>query len=437
MPRTRILPIILLLVSVFAIAVMVWYFFFYSPKQAPTLQQPTPTNPFPILGPRANFIFNTLGIQGNQTSSSTTEVTPASEQALIHIWEKPTAGNAFLPYFINTEVFATTTASGASSTTPVVVIKKLITSTSSRIAFVDRTTGYIYTYNKEKNLSYQVTNTTIPGVYDAYFYNGGKNILMRYLDTDNTTIVSITAQVPEIVDEMLPAPLTNIVLLPKNVSSVAVSASLQKISYIVPSQNGSTFYTITDKGQQTIATSPFSEWLLSYGGEQLYATTKASAYIEGTTVQVPGFSKRIANKTGLLTNPSQESTLLHSMWSQTGLVTFLSKEGVVSVLPLKTLSSKCVWENTIIIVCANPKEIPRKIEGLPDDWYQGRYSFSDSLAYINTTTNESFPLYSFPIAAGEMDITHLRYDSLRDDITFINRNDASLWLLKLSLIGGE
>jgi hypothetical protein len=186
-----------------------------------------------------------------------------------------------------------------------------------------------------------------------------------------------------------------------------------------------------------VASSPFREWVLSNGGDTLYVTSKPSAYIVGATFSLPLFESESGERTGLIANPTKNGLFLNSMWSKNGLVTFFSKNGVVSVAPFTTLASKCSWGTGNALVCAIPRLLPKTTEGLPDDWFQGRVLFSDDLYTIDTNTGEKYTLYTFTEKEGNFDITNTTMDSTNHLLGFTKKQDGTLWLLNTNLLGGE
>lgn len=424
----RRLLLLFVVTSLFAIIVLVWYFFFTTPKQAPTLGTPNNTiDSFPSS--RFQFITDYFSNDEDPTeNTTTTEVTEKTAQVLTQIWDKPTTGQTFVSTISLREIVSTSTV-GTSTKISV----KLTQSTSSVLLFVDRVSGYVYSHNLENGETMQISNSTIPGVYDAFIFNKGKQILIRYLDADRTTIISIVATIPVVKINGTPLPLENITYLPKNISSVSVSASSEKISFLVPSSFGSSFYTITTKGQTLTASSPFSEWSLTYGGEQLFATSKPSAYVEGQTVLIPSFTLVVGGKTGLMSTPSSFGSLIHSMWSSRGLASFLTIGGETRVLSEKTISSKCA-DGKNFFICGVPKTIPSSLgEGLPDEWYQGGIMFSDSIVLVDAKTGDIYPLFDFD-ANQPTDITHPISSKDSSLFGFIRKQDGSLWLLRINLI---
>lgn len=426
----RRLLIAIIAVTLFALGVISWFFFYATPKSAPTLSGTSDPLSLKQYPKGFQFVFGTKSEEPKQ--ESTTEVTFKQPEVLTQIWNKPATGQTFIDSSFVIEVDATTTKG-----TSTVAIKKLDHATTTLLMFVDRTTGYVYAYNRSLGKVYQVSNTTIPGVYDAYIFNKGKNIIIRYPDNEKHTIVGVLATIPEVTEKMDPKPLESISNLPSQVSSVAVNKRNGDVSYLVIGDKGSSIYTIQKNTKLPIfvSSSPFTEWDLAYSAGDLFATTKPSAYVEGQTVIIPSFDFIIGGKTGLMSNPGDSGIFLESMWSNTGLKTFLSLYGRQAILSIQTLASKCAWGENKFLICAVPKTLPRKSEGLPDDWFQGRVSFDDSLFLVNPSTGETSEYFTFDKEKfGVFDINNFSLSSKNTYISFTKKQDSTLWLLDTSLI---
>jgi hypothetical protein len=422
----RRLMILFAAIILFAFGVIVWYFLFSKPEPAPTLDEPTPAFSLRDLPARFGFIFQDDPVE--QTTE--TEVTLPGEQPFIRVWEKPSTGNVFVNRSILREVTATTTVG-----TSTAVATRTVRATTTVLMFVDRITGYVYGHNIESGQTYQISNTTIPGVYDAYIWNGGDRVLMRYLSSDRRTVLSLVATIPNVQEGRDPQPLTNSTNLPQGISSVAVSQNLSKLSYIVPNDIGASVYTLSGAGASVkIADSPFSEWNLFYGGEALYAHTKPSAYVKGITVSLPSFSRVIGEKTGLVSVGAPNGILLSNMWSRSGLLLFGSQNGVIETHSTRTLAEKCTHMVSSYFLCGVPKALPRSEEGLPDDWYQGRVSFGDSLFMIDAVSGTSEYVYEADSTHGPMDMVSLASARGGELVSFIRKQDGSLFLLNTRLL---
>ena len=425
--NNRRLLIIIGLVIFFVIIVLVWYFFYAKPITAPSLNETY--NPFlsERNSPRSQFI----GREWNTGSStSETEVIDPLSQPLIRIWGRPTSGQTFIVSQVLKEITAT-----SSEGTSTILIKRTVRATSTTVLFVDKITGYVYGYPVETGGIFQISNSVLPGIHDAYIFNNGKRVLMRYLDQEKNVIVGIIATIPNNSNKDNPLPLENIEYLTGEVTSIAVNDNSSEASYVVTTDNGSTVYTVTTSGQpKFVASSPFREWTISYGGNSLYVTTKPSAYVEGGTFSVPSFQSELAEKTGLMTLPNSSGGFLSSMWGKQGLATFFYNNGDVRVVPFKTLSLKCAFGGEDLLVCAIPRKIPKTTEGLPDDWFQGRMFFEDDLFVIDKTSGDTYPLYTFSEKDGVFDITTIVISEKNDLFSFLKKQDESLWLLNTNLL---
>lgn len=421
----------IIFVLVFAIGITSWFFFYATPKPAPTLDKTADPLSLRTFPKQFQFIFNTK--DELPPSDITTEVIFPKPEVLTEIWSRPATGQTFVDIGRLEEINATSTQGTTTITT-----KKLVYATSTILMFVDRITGYTYAYNREIGKTYQVSNTTIPGIYDAYIFNYGKNIILRYQDTTKNTIVGVLATIPKVNEKEQARPLENITYLPSQVTSVTVNKKTSEVSYLVTGDQGGSIYTITEKGVTFVTNTPFKEWTLSYGGNTLFATSKPSAYVEGQTVSIPSFEFLIGGKTGLMSNPGESGMFLSSMWSNKGLKTFLSLYGRQVILDTATLASKCAWGENNFLVCAKPKLLPKKTEGLPDDWFQGRVSFNDSFVTIDTKTAEVYPLYIFEdVKKTIFDVTNISLSRDNTLLSFTRKQNASLWLLDTKLISVE
>ena len=125
------------------------------------------------------------------------------------------------------------------------------------------------------------------------------------------------------------------------------------------------------------------------------------------------------------------------MWSSSGLLTFISskKTGGLSTLPIKTLASKCVWMDTLKVLCGVPSILTTGEEGLPDDWYQGSISFSDDLFLIDTKSGEASVLFSLTGELGNpFDIIHPQINKSSTSLLFTNKQNGSMWMVNLNMV---
>lgn len=432
--RDRKIFLILGVAILFAFLVVVWYFFKASPSSNPDINNPTnPFGPSAPSRPRGEFINKFInGLFDN--NPVTDERVPASERTLVQIWDKPTAGYTF----VTREIMIDGTSTPAVGTSTVTKLSKPIKKTVEYLMFVDRITGHIYGYSKDGMAPFQITNTTIPGIYDAYITQNGTKVFMRYFDKDANVIKTIVANIPSFIEGADPHSLSNLKSLQDNVSSFAVSESSNYFSYVVPSNYGSSVYTVDSKDISTSFSSPLREWSLVYGGETPYITNKPSAYLEGSTFSLPKNVYIVGGKTGLMSLPNKTGELtLSSMWSTSGLITFVSskKTGVSNTLNVKTISSKCVWMDAVKFLCGVPLTLTSGEEGFPDDWLQGNVSFSDNLFLFDLNNKESSIILSLSEEGGNpFDIIKPQVNKNLTSLLFTNKQNGSMWLVNLNKV---
>ncbi len=431
--RDRKIFLILVVTILFAFIVIIWYFFGAKKEENPSIT--TPSNPFgePAgVRPGGEFISTNSGPFTDNLIES--ERIPAEERILTQIWNRPVAGYSF----ITREIIVTATSTSDTSTTTPKKLPKPFKKTMEYLIFVDRITGHIYGYNKESSAPFQITNTTVAGIYDAYLVQNGTLVFMRYLDAESGTIKTVTATIPYFIEGADPHPLSGIKSLQDNISSFAISASSNMYSYLVPSYYGSSIYTVNQKGVVSVVTSPLKEWALKYGGEIPYITNRASAYLEGSTFSLPNKTYILGGKTGLMDLPNDTGTsILASMWSSSGLATFIADKKTEStqILSIRTLSSKCVWGALSTVFCGVPSFIPEGEEDLPDDWFQGTVSFSDNLYSVDALNGVSFPIFNLSAEGGNpFDMTRLHINKSSTSLVFTNKQGGTLWMINLSKV---
>jgi hypothetical protein len=104
-----------------------------------------------------------------------------------------------------------------------------------------------------------MTNTLVPGVYDAYIFNNGRRIIMRYIDKEKDAVTAIIAKLPQANEKSATEPLQEVKYLNGEVGSVAVSSFDGSASYTVVTKSGSSIYTVKDKEPTLLTSSPFRE----------------------------------------------------------------------------------------------------------------------------------------------------------------------------------
>src|SRR3989339_198817 len=325
------------------------------------------------------------------------------------------------------------------------------------VRYVLRENGFIYEVDPETGVSNQLTNTTIPRIYEAYFGNSGNTVILRYLTRDELSRLDVIKTY--LANLELPTngtSTTNIVgtlrgeYLPDNISALSISPDKKNLFYLLPIPEGVSGTIVplqsTQQAKEVFRNS-FGEWLpqLLDNGTVLL-TTKASA-------DVPGYSyiydpknktleRMIREKNGLTTQANSSGTLVIYNENIAGNFTLgLYNNKVISSadsdaqneapIPLTTLPEKCAWGTVHhTLYCGAPLSIGNV--KIPDEWYQGITTFSDLFWMVNTDTEE-ISLLADPKDEPKrsFDVIVPFIDNKESFLFFVDKNDSSLWSMRI------
>lgn len=325
------------------------------------------------------------------------------------------------------------------------------------VRYVARETGHVFEVDPSDGTTAELTNTTIPRVYEALWVAGGDSVVLRYLTQDPLSLKDIIKTYLAHLDlpitsasSSAPVALGSLKgeFLPDNISAVSISPDGKLLFYLLPVSDGVSGTTVNLKtmAAKEVLRQSFNEWLPQLLNDgTVILTTKPSA-------NVPGFAylynpanrtltRLVREKNGLTTNGEAHGTrILYgqniSGNSALGLydkVGFGSEEGVVNHdtnIPLATLPEKCAWSTMgMRLYCGAFAAVPRA--QVPDEWYQGTLSFNDTFWRVKSDTSEitfladpvkqpetngqSFDVFSPFIALGE------------EYFYFTNKKDSTLW----------
>lgn len=298
------------------------------------------------------------------------------------------------------------------------------------IRYVERVTGHINQMYLDTKVVGQVSNSTVPNIYEVLFDGKASSVLYRYLGGDGKTITSYLATLGSTDGEFLPS----------DILDVSISPDKSKFFYLTKTFSGVVGSTrsFKDTKKTQVFSSSISEWLSQWVTDQkIYLTTKASYSVDGglfslnTTSGV--LSKIFGGVRGLTTLANKDgSSVLYSSSTSSGPRLFILTVSTHTSVDINTygLPEKCVWSNdNINIYCA----LPGNINGLqyPDMWYQGLASFTDRFVKINKDTLEITTIedsvYETPV-----DGTNLFLDKQEKNLFFINKKDSTFWSLDLN-----
>lgn len=313
----------------------------------------------------------------------------------------------------------------------------ILPGSTTTVRYVDRATGHIHDAELATLARSRVTNTTMPKIYEAYFRNDGSKVLFRSLNNDDTVDnISITLEAPRAGD-------------PNSLYTPSATILRGDIRELVAGAGDTLYYVLRDtqaimaanfegSGQRTILSSPFTSWRLSLYGNTLISWTKASAGVPGyayTLNTSNGTQNKILGPlTGLTIAANPQGGGVAYSYNQNNQLKLFVKttqgSTAYEIFP-PTLAEKCVWgkRNPTLLICGVPSAVQ---QNEPDNWYKGVSRYSDVIQRFDTNTTESIVESNPKESTGvEIDVYQPQISSNDDYMVFINRNDLSLWALKL------
>jgi len=309
------------------------------------------------------------------------------------------------------------------------------------VRYVDAVSGNIYQTFADKIDERKFSETIIPEVREAFFANNGETVVMRYLKSEEKTIESFLGNLPK---EFLGADtiggneLTG-TFLPENVTDVSISPDNSKLFYLFNTGNtaiGVTLDPLANKKSQVFDSS-FTEWASFWPNNNLITlTSKPSANVAGymyaVDINKKDFNKVLGGINGLTTKMSPDGNFVLYSNNNLSLGIYNVNTRETTILGIKTLSEKCVWNKTSdAIYCAVPKFTEQK--EYPDSWYMGETSFSDEIWKINIRDGRTLLVSDLISANGEEDIDGIKLaiDEGENYLFFVNKKDSYLWKLDL------
>ena len=236
--------------------------------------------------------------------------------------------------------------------------------------------------------------------------------------------------------------------LPSSVSEIAVSPAEDKVFYLSNAGDELTEGVVADfsnKSQKKIFELPFGEFNISWPTkDNIVLLTKPS-------VKAEGYLYFLNQKTGVLTrifggikglaavvSPDGEKIIFSGIGQDgTESKVYNVKTKTISELGFATLADKCAWgkKNKNTIYCAVPTgrqavSAKKPDTNQPDGWYQGLVSFDDGVWSKNIATGESQNILSRFGA----DIANIFVSDGENHLIFTDKNDGTLWTLKLTTV---
>ncbi len=308
------------------------------------------------------------------------------------------------------------------------------------IRYVERSTGHIKEMFTDNNYEIAISNTTIPGIQEAFFGNKGNSVILRNLKDDSKTIQTFSGTLTPKKEGDTDSELKG-VFLPDNIPFLTTSLDTTRVFYGLLFNNtyqGTVAQFGGDK-KNVVYNSAFTEWLPQWIGKSVVTlTTKATnvglGYVYKLNIDLKKVEKILGGVPGMTTLLSPNEKMLLYSQSAGGsfsLNLFDITRKITAPLTNTTLPEKCVFtKRSDALYCGVPVTIPPG--AYPDVWYQGLVSFSDSIWKIDPVSGLSQVIFDPISISASVDLTKPVLSEKEDYLFFVNKNDETLWQLDLA-----
>jgi hypothetical protein len=327
---------------------------------------------------------------------------------------------------------------------PVAGAVLLSSGTTTIIRYVVKDTGNVYESRSDSLAKRRLTNTTIPKINRVMWLPSGEGFIAQksdeagFIETSHIRLKTVAASSTN----ELALPFEPIVSsLPSGIREVAVSPDGKKIFYYTSLQGMSAYVSNPDgTGSTIVYGSGITEWIPNwYTPNSVFLTTKA-----GHNSSSYGYSLNIGSKTttkffggivggSAIPRADGKFLLVSSGGAAPSIFTLDTANEAINPISIRTIAEKCAWQasNTLVIVCGVPKSIPRV--SYPDAWYQGLLTTNDLIEIIDIENGSVLPISDPSHEVNEdIDVQMMLISKNKDYVSFINKTDQSLWLLKVS-----
>lgn len=326
--------------------------------------------------------------------------------------------------------------------------------------YIERASGHIHDSNLAAlDDATTISLTTIPRIQQAVFAPMSSTTLAQYFDDSGTTLFNFLGTLmpndtelgedatldPER-DVSVAAPfMVTGEFLPQDAEVFTFSPDGTELFYLTRTSDGSVGYvhSLTTNTRRMIWRHPLKQLTAAWEGPSAITIHTKPSY------RAPGALYSINSETGVedvvvsnlkgLTgtiSPDGEYVVYAHTDEQFPTTQLLYRDvSDTTVFPLVTLPEKCAWHQSAtstIIYCGVPKETITK-ESFPDDWYQGKTFFNDTLWRIDVDSGEAWVVADPVAEVGQrLDIVDPHVDPTGSFIIFRSKRDNSLWSVALT-----
>lgn len=305
-------------------------------------------------------------------------------------------------------------------------------SSSTRLYFVERGTGYVFSTDPATGEVSRLANTLRTKTYEAKISRSG-GIIERGVD-ENGVVQTFMGYIAPSSDT---GKLTGANLEP-GITSITWGTDGKFAAYAAPSPSGSDIKTVSaSTSPKVLYQSGVTDWLVMWPGDIVLVQKPAAGAIGTAYTLTKGILSPLSRGPGLTisqqgADTSRKASSTALLWGTAGRTLTLSLQVTADAapltIPLATTADKCAWGTSGTAYCAVPSRIPLDY---PDSWYRGEVHTSDAWWVIDSSA-ATWKLMKGLDDGRPLDVRDPIVDDSGTYLAFINSLDNSVWLLRLT-----
>ena len=318
------------------------------------------------------------------------------------------------------------------TTTPVAGFREVARGSSSAplLFYVDAGTGHIHTIDMETGERTRRSNLTIPDITQVNFSPDGTYVAgLVGEQREKRLFVAALATSSEQID---PTYVTDLVL------DFAIMDT-ERLLYTTRTNSGTDVKSVSlaDLTSEDLFSTVLRDVTIAWGQSATathYFYPKPSRWLEGSLYAVRnGVTERVPARGLGLTAVAFDTGVAFNHYDQD------EREYIPQILrsatatrpvqaPVVALPEKCTASRQQPTVYWCGHESVARERALPDVWYRGEVSFSDTLWRVNARLRSAVPLVDLETESGRpLDVTALAPAADETGLYFIDKNDRTLW----------
>jgi hypothetical protein len=362
--------------------------------------------------PANNLSFTDLSIFGGRTEEvQVVETPPAETEPVVNVAAVPLRQ-------LTTRPVIGASAWQAASSSPVMM------------RYAEAGTGHIFEIDLVTGAEKRISNVSVPTASEAIFSPNGEYVAIRSGYTNTNEVILVTLKDGNGTSRVLPHQPT----------SMAFSSQNELLFTEVSGTDteGKTYNPLTQDTKR-IFTVPFTAVTMIWStatNTPHYVYPKASSKLMGYLYKIESGAVRRMPIQGYGLTASANARYISFTYLNEGQAesyVYDLRDGSFAKSPITTLTDKCVFDTTDQNKMYCGYDLSTEVSSFPDNWYQGEISFDDRIWEVHlggTASQLNNPLQSM---GRSVDMTNIAISPDGKYVSFINKNDHTLWLFDSSI----